>query len=235
MDKKIVGTKWYKCDFHLHTNASKCFEDDNYTPDNFIKTALEKGLDCIAVTDHNSGANIDSVKSAAEGKEITIFPGVEITCTDSKIHILVLFNPDYTTQNVEDFLLQKMNLSREKFGEVDAHIDKTVTEILKIVSDIEAIAIPAHIDEYSGLSIIAEQIKRDLFQKKLIPAVQIVHNELSYKNLTQKQREDIVNQLNDYYNCKNIDIENVKQWNSCAKYTENIGQLTFSDNPTRRY
>ena len=39
----MVGTKWYKCDLHLHTPASKCFEDKSVTPAQWVKEAKEKG------------------------------------------------------------------------------------------------------------------------------------------------------------------------------------------------
>lgn len=232
MEIKTVGTKWYKCDLHLHTNASKCFKDEAYTHELFVNTAMKRGLECIAITDHNTGENIDKIKKAADGQNITIFPGVEITCSDAKIHILVLFNPDNTTQDIEDFLLQKMNLSRDKFGEVDAHVNKTITEVLKLVSESNAIAIPAHIDEYNGLSIVAEEMKKGIFQDKLVPAVQIVHEDLLKTNLSQAEKAKISVKLNEYYGKTDIDADKVKEWNSCAKYLEKLAKLTFSDNPT---
>jgi hypothetical protein len=27
------GARWYKCDLHLHTIASKCFQDETVTPE----------------------------------------------------------------------------------------------------------------------------------------------------------------------------------------------------------
>lgn len=231
MEYKTVGTKWYKCDLHLHTNVSKCFKDETYTHELFIDTAMEKGLECIAITDHNTGENVDKIKKAAEGKNITLFPGVEITCSDAKIHILILFNPDKTTQDIEDFLLQKMSLSRDKFGEVDAHVNKTVFDVLKIVSESGAIAIPAHIDEYNGLSLVAEEMKKGIFQDKLVPSVQIVHEELLKTNLSKAEKDKISVTLNEYYGKTDIDADKVKEWNSCAKYLEKLAKLTFSDNP----
>lgn len=67
-----VGTRWYKCDFHLHTNASKCFKDDNYSHENFIDKVVDQGLDCIAITDHNTAKNIDGIKKAAKQKNINV-------------------------------------------------------------------------------------------------------------------------------------------------------------------
>ena len=35
------GLKWYKCDFHLHTVGSECFEDKTITAKEFTKSILK--------------------------------------------------------------------------------------------------------------------------------------------------------------------------------------------------
>jgi len=92
------GNRWYKCDLHLHTPASQCFADKSVTATEFIKKVKEEGLDCIAITDHNTASWIDKIKDAAKDEGIIVFPGVELTCTESKIHLLVLFDVEYTTR-----------------------------------------------------------------------------------------------------------------------------------------
>ena len=73
------GAQWFKCDFHLHTPASEYFLDRTITPVAWVQACLDAGLQCVAVTDHNTGAWIDSIKDAAKGKSLTVFLGVEIT------------------------------------------------------------------------------------------------------------------------------------------------------------
>src|SRR4051812_40422892 len=103
MEINYKGTRWFKCDLHLHTPASKCFQDQSVTPEQWVNRAIEQGLNCVAVTDHNTGGNIDLIKTAAIGKSITVFPGVEITCDTSKIHLLVLFDVTKNSNDVNDF------------------------------------------------------------------------------------------------------------------------------------
>ena len=43
-------------DLHIHTALSPCGDDD-MTPNNIVNMALLKGLDVIAVTDHNTCRN----------------------------------------------------------------------------------------------------------------------------------------------------------------------------------
>lgn len=62
----MVGNKWYKCDLHIHSTASKCFHDKSVTAEQWVAKCKEKGLDCVALTDHNTGANIDEYKEVAE-------------------------------------------------------------------------------------------------------------------------------------------------------------------------
>lgn len=115
---KYNGTRWHKCDFHLHTTASDCFEDKSVTAEAFVERVIEQGLNCIAITDHNTGAGIKAIQDAALGKDLTIFPGVEITCDTSKVHLLILFDVNKTSTDVEDFLLA-CDIKRENFGKKD--------------------------------------------------------------------------------------------------------------------
>lgn len=71
-----------------------------------VAAAIQKGLAGIAVTDHNSGAWVDLVKTAAEHTDLVIFPGVEITCMGgtSGIHIIALFDPSCGRVDIETLL-----------------------------------------------------------------------------------------------------------------------------------
>ena len=88
----IVGGKWWKVDFHLHTPASYDYGhgDDRQkdtSPVDFLKACRSKGLDCIVVTDHNTfkwipelRKALDELKASStdEYMHFTIFPGIEI-------------------------------------------------------------------------------------------------------------------------------------------------------------
>jgi len=82
-------------DLHIHTALSPCADDD-MTPNDIVGMALFNGLDMIAVTDHNSFANVKSVITAAKAtgarqkKELIVLPGVEVS-TAEEVHVLCLF------------------------------------------------------------------------------------------------------------------------------------------------
>ena len=46
----FVGTRWYKCDFHLHTMKSDCYKEKTDSEEQWIDQVKLNGLNCIAVT-----------------------------------------------------------------------------------------------------------------------------------------------------------------------------------------
>lgn len=79
----------YSYDLHMHTCLSPCGMDD-MTPPNIANMAYVKGLDIIAITDHNAAGNVRAVMEAAEGLPVTVIPGMEVT-TAEEIHVVCLF------------------------------------------------------------------------------------------------------------------------------------------------
>ena len=65
---QFPGSRWWRFDFHAHTPASQDFKDsrqrdgEEVTPEQWLRRFMEKGLDCVAITDHNSGEWIDKLK-----------------------------------------------------------------------------------------------------------------------------------------------------------------------------
>ena len=55
------------------------------TPANIVGMAMIKGLDLIAVTDHNSCKNCPAVLTMAEAYGLTALPGMELT-TSEEVH-----------------------------------------------------------------------------------------------------------------------------------------------------
>ncbi len=81
----------YAYDLHIHTCLSPC-GDALMTPPNIANMAYVKGLDIIAITDHNSAKNVRAVMCAAQDLPLTVIAGIEVT-TSEEIHVVCLF-PD---------------------------------------------------------------------------------------------------------------------------------------------
>ena len=75
-----------KYDFHIHTALSPCGDND-MTPNNIVNMAYLKGLEAIAVTDHNCAKNAAAVIEAGKNVGITVIPGMEIESSE-EIHIV---------------------------------------------------------------------------------------------------------------------------------------------------
>lgn len=225
------GNKWYKCDLHLHTPASDCFEDKTITPEEFINAVIKENIDCIAITDHNTVGWVDQIREVAKEKGIIVFPGVEITCSDSKVHLLILFDTDYKRVKIEDFLL-KVGIDRELLGKQNAHSEKNIKEIAEISRSEGAIIIPAHIDDYSGIGLVSNEMRQRFLELDNINVVQMVNEEL----INNFEGSDIDNKIIEEsllskYN--NLSKDNIKQFIACDKQIKKMGKgiVTFSDNP----
>jgi len=85
-----VGLKTYVAELHLHTVLSPCAAVEMIPP-LIVREALDKGIDLIAITDHNSSANVEAVQKAAAGTNLTVLPGMELQ-TSEEVHLLCLFD-----------------------------------------------------------------------------------------------------------------------------------------------
>lgn len=78
-----------RIDLHVHSDAS----DGTCTPSELVNYALEKGLAAMALTDHDTVSGVKEAMAAAEGTELCLIPGVELSAEyrGRDIHILGLF------------------------------------------------------------------------------------------------------------------------------------------------
>ena len=79
----------YFYDFHVHSCLSPCADDD-MTPNNIAGMAALKGLNLLALTDHNSCKNCPAFFVACRRQGIIPIAGMELT-TAEDIHLVCLF------------------------------------------------------------------------------------------------------------------------------------------------
>lgn len=87
-----------KYDLHVHTNYS----DGLHSPATVVDFAIERGLDGIAITDHDSVMGIEEALLYSKGFEsFNVIPGIELSCIydNSEVHILGYFI-DYQDDNI---------------------------------------------------------------------------------------------------------------------------------------
>ncbi|MDP3028165.1 MAG: ABC transporter [Deltaproteobacteria bacterium] len=158
------GARWWKFDFHTHTPVSNDYGKGSdqaalksRNPKEWLLGYMQAGIDCVAVTDHNTGAWIDKLKQAvteletenhADFRPIHLFPGVEIS-VNGGIHLLAILGCEKTTSDI-DSLIGAVGFSGIKGASNDV-TTKSFVEVVTAIVCAGGIAIPAHIDEDNGL------------------------------------------------------------------------------------
>ncbi len=156
----------FNCDLHIHTCLSPCAELDMH-PSALVEKAVDSGLDIIAICDHNASENVPYVMRAAQGKNLKVFPGMEIT-TSEEVHFLALFDSLSDLTAMQDFVYRHLTGANdeEKFGvqaivnevgEVEGLSDKLLigatdvplSDLLQCVHEQNGLAIASHIDRES--------------------------------------------------------------------------------------
>ena len=160
------GSRWWKFDFHTHTPASLdtpwARKNLNLSPEDWLLKYMAADIDCVAVTDHNSGAWIDRLKAAYKQmkqqsgndsssngfRELTIFPGVEIS-VNAGFHLLAIFDPSATTRTITDLLATVRYAGTD--GDSDDVTQESPVDVVEAVIHAGGIPIPAHSDKDKGL------------------------------------------------------------------------------------
>ena len=159
--------KKFRADLHVHTVLSPC-ADVAMIPPLIVQHALEHGIDLIAITDHNSSANVRAVQKAAEGTKLTVLPGMEVQSRE-EVHLLTLFEsfasleawqqqvdhslPDLPNQPQffgEQFVVDETgDLIRQEPRLLLVSTGLSIDEIFKRVGALGGLVIPAHVDRFS--------------------------------------------------------------------------------------
>lgn len=158
-------------DLHIHSALSPCGDND-MTPNNIVNMSIIKGLDIIAVTDHNSCGNVRAVMEVA-GDRLLVIPGMEVE-TSEEVHVVCYFPNIEKAEQMGEFVkshMQGIKNQEEIFGEqlyMDSEdniigkedlllvtaTDLTIFEVVDKAKELGGVAVPAHIDRssYSVLS-----------------------------------------------------------------------------------
>lgn len=155
-------------DLHLHSCLSPCGSED-MTPYNIAGMAALKGLDVIAVTDHNSCRNCPAVLAAAEEYGILAVPGMELT-TSEEVHAVCLFSELKAALEFDAYVYERLLPVKNRediFGRQEIYglddrpigteeyllINSTAISfegLWELVSSFDGAMFPAHIDKASN-------------------------------------------------------------------------------------
>jgi 3',5'-nucleoside bisphosphate phosphatase len=154
----------YRAELHVHTVLSPCAEVEMIPP-LIVQEAVDRGIDLIAITDHNATTNIAAVQRAARDTGLVVLPGMEVQ-TIEEVHVLCLFDTLEQVQVWQDEVDCKMpplENNIELFGEqfvVDyegefirreprlllTSAELSIDDVYERVTALGGLAIPAHVD-----------------------------------------------------------------------------------------
>lgn len=100
-------------DLHSHSTAS----DGEFSPSELVALAIEKNVNVLALTDHDTFDGIEEGKQAAKNKNITFIPGIELNIQRSRgeFHLLGLGIKEPSTSLIKICKeLQEGRLSRNQ-------------------------------------------------------------------------------------------------------------------------
>lgn len=169
--------KWYTMDLHIHTPASKDYQQPEVVYLDLLKQAELQGLDIIAFTDHNTVSGYKKMQEEIQQltlleslnrilpeeqirlKEyrrllgrILVLPGFEFTATFG-FHIIGVFSPETTIREIEHILLS-LNIPEDQLddGSVTIGAGTDVLSVYKTINDAGGLVIAAHANSGNGVA-----------------------------------------------------------------------------------
>ncbi len=165
-------------DLHLHTPASADWQEPGVTYLEWLQKAESKGLDIVAITDHNTVEGIARLRDEIErltwleandrlrpqerrdldeyrriGDKILVLPGFEFTAMFG-FHILAIFPPETTLRKLE-MLLLRLNVPEPRIAEGSTEVGAS-TDVLtayRLIREAGGLVIAAHANSTHGVAL----------------------------------------------------------------------------------
>ncbi len=171
------SSRWYKVDLHTHTPASNDYEEPRISYLDWLRMAAERGLDIVAITDHNTVAGVAAIRREIEwltrleqqnrlndeersalsawrdlSNRVLVLPGFEFTATFG-FHILGLFPPETSVRTLEHILLSlKVPPDKIDIGSTETGSTTDVLTAYRLIHEAGGLAIAAHANSTHGVA-----------------------------------------------------------------------------------
>ncbi len=159
--------KWVRADLHIHSVLSPC-TSLAMSPHRIVAEARARGLDVIALCDHNAAANVPYVRRLAAGRP-AVLCGLEIQ-SEEEVEVLAYFPDEESALKLAEELyplLPDIPCDPEIFGDqvvVNEHDDIVgrmdrlllspvplpLEEVVRRVHERGGLVVPAHVDRAPG-------------------------------------------------------------------------------------
>jgi len=169
---------WRRVDIHLHTPASADWLEPGITYLQWLQKAESRGLDIVAITDHNTVEGVARLRAEVErlawleandrlrpqerrdldeyrrlGDKILVLPGFEFTATFG-FHILGVFPPETALRKLE-LLLLRLNVPMDRLSEGVTEVGPTTDVITayRVIREAGGLVIAAHANSTHGVAL----------------------------------------------------------------------------------
>lgn len=252
----------YKADLHIHTVLSPC-GDLEMSPSAIVERALARGLDMIAISDHNTTRQVKVTQKIGREKGLFVLGGVEIT-SQEEAHCLAYFDTDEQLDEIQAFLdahLPPIPNDEDRFGyqlmvdendeivgEEEYHllnaIDVDIDGIYEEVHRIGGLFVPAHINKAatsltSQLGFVPPDLKADGLEiNRRITREEMLKKFAYLKrfNFITDSDAHFIENIGDVYNVILMEHRNFKEFAMALHGEEgrSIDTMTFRDAPLRK-
>ncbi len=171
------STRWVRVDLHVHTPASADYLQPDVSYLAILQTAERKGVEILALTDHNTVAGYRALEEDIETLELLerlgrlqpaeqqrlaeyrrvrerllVLPGFEFTATLG-FHILGIFSPETPTRELE-FILRQLNVPTDRLDSGSTEVGATadVLTAYRTIDEAGGIVIAAHVNSAHGVA-----------------------------------------------------------------------------------
>ncbi|PSQ73118.1 MAG: phosphoesterase, partial [Bacteroidetes bacterium QH_9_64_21] len=113
-------------DLHTHTHCS----DGMLSPAALVRRAAERGVQVLAVTDHDTTAGLETAHEAARGRRIELVDGVELSVEveGQSVHLLG-YGFDPTHEALTDYLAAFSRRRRERLDRMIRRLAETGVQV----------------------------------------------------------------------------------------------------------
>lgn len=157
--------KRFIADFHIHTCLSQCAELD-MTPRRIVDMAIKRGLDIIAITDHNSAGNVETAIKIGLQKGLKVLPAMEVT-SHEEVHVLAIFGSIENVIEMQEIVYKNLpdGINNEKLHGYQLIVNEkdeilrfnkrplfsatnlSIKDIVDTIHSLGGLAIASHIDK----------------------------------------------------------------------------------------
>lgn len=175
--KQRAQMQWRTMDLHLHTPASRDYQQPETSFLDMLHRAETRGLDIMAFTDHNTVAGYRRLMEEIQQlklleklnrlmpeeqarlneyqrllNKILVLPGFEFTATFG-FHILGIFSPDKPVREIEHLLLN-LNVPVDQLDDGSETVGATVDVIstYQMINEAGGLVIAAHANSSNGVA-----------------------------------------------------------------------------------